>query len=431
MSDLIVPSGMSRRHFMGHMATTALALPAMHFFNSLAHAQQGKKKAQKSCIVLWMSGGPSHLDTWDLKPDSEKNGGPFKPIDTSAPGVKIGEHLPTIAKNFKHMNVIRSLDSKEGNHDRGTYMMHTGYAPNPTVVHPGFGSYCSVELGEKLQGFALPHCMSINSPSMGAGFLGMMHSPFVINNPTGKVANLEPPDEVGKNGGYRLGRRVSMLDMVEKSFVSQKRGQGSVDHQAVYKKTLTMMNSPLTKDVFKLDSEPAALRDAYGRNSFGQGCLMARRLVEAGVTYVEVSLGGWDTHADAFNTLSKNLHPTLDKGMGTLLADLEQRGLIDDVMVVWMGEFGRTPRINQNGGRDHWPRSWSIAIGGGGMKGGQVVGATDKDGVDIVDRPIGVMDVIATMTKTMGIDVATQYTTPRGRPIKIVDGGTPIKELVG
>jgi hypothetical protein len=428
MSDLIVPSGMTRRHFMGHMATTAMAVPALHFFNSLAQAQQGGKKTTKSCIVLWMGGGPSHMDTWDLKPESEKNGGPFKPIETAAPGIMISPHLQTVAKNFKHMNLIRSLDSKEGNHDRGTYMMHTGYQPNPTVVHPGFGSYCSVELGEKLPGFALPHCISINSPSMGAGFLGMMHSPFVVNNPTGKVANLEPPDGVS---APRMARRLGMLDLVERNFVSQKRGQGSVDHQAVYKKTITMMESPLTKDVFKLDGEPKALRDAYGQNSFGQGCLMARRLVEAGVSYVEVSLGGWDTHANAFDTLSRTLQPQLDKGMGTLLADLEQRGLINDVMVVWMGEFGRTPRINQNAGRDHWPRSWSIAIGGGGMKGGQLVGATDKDGVDITDRPIGVMDVIATMTKTMGIDVATQYTTPRGRPIKIVDGGTPIKELVG
>ncbi len=430
MSDLTLPSGMTRRHFMGHMATTAMALPAVHFFGSLAQVHAAAKKASKSCIVLWMGGGPSHMDTWNLKPESEKNGGPFKPIDTAVPGIQISEHLPTIAKNFKHMNIIRSLNSKEGNHDRGTYMLHTGYQPNPTVVHPGFGSYMSVELGEKLQGFDLPHCIAINSPSVGAGFLGMSHSPFVVNNPTAKITNLEPPEEVAKYGNLRTGRRLAMLDTVERSFISQKRGQGGIDHQAVYKKTIAMMTSKM-KDVFKLDQEPAQLRDAYGRSSFGQGCLMARRLVEAGVSYVEVSLGGWDTHANAFETLSKNLHPTLDKGMGTLLADLEQRGLINDVMVVWMGDFGRTPRINQNNGRDHWPNSWSIVIGGGGMKGGQIVGATDKDGVDITDRPIGVMDVIGTMTKTMGIDVATQYTTPRGRPIKIVDGGTPIKELVG
>jgi hypothetical protein len=323
--------------------------------------------------------------------------------------------------------VIRSLNSKEGNHDRGTYMMHTGYAPNPTVVHPSFGSVLSYELGEKIENFDLPHCISINSAGQGAGFLGMAHAPFVVNNPNGKIANLEPPKDVA---GMRMDRRVEMLKLTETNFTSQKRGQGAVDHYAVYNKTLRMMKSRYTK-AFRLDDEPAAVREAYGKGSFGSGCLMARRLIEAGVTYVEVSLGGWDTHADAFNTLSNRLLPELDKGMGSLVADLAQRGLLDNTMVVWMGEFGRTPRINQNAGRDHWPRSWSVVMGGGGLKGGQAVGATDKDGVDIIDQPVGVMDLVATMTKGMGIDVATQYTTPRGRPIKVVDGGAPIAQLFG
>ncbi len=426
MSDrLIVPGGMSRRHFMGHMATTALAVPAMQFAGALTANAQQLRKQNKSMIVLWMSGGPSHMDTWDLKPDSEKNGGPFKPIATSAPGVMISEHMPTVAKQMKHLNVIRSLNSKEGNHDRGTYMMHTGYAPNPTVVHPAFGSVLSYELGEKLENFDLPHCISINSAGEGAGFLGMAHSPFVVNNPNGKIANLEPPKDINQ---MRMSRRVQMLGLTEDNFAAQKRGQGAVDHKAVYAKTLRMMNSRYT-DAFKLDKEPAAVRDAYGRGSFGSGCLMARRLVETGVTYVEVALGGWDTHADAFNALSNRLQPELDKGMGSLVADLAQRGLLDNTMVLWMGEFGRTPRINQNGGRDHWPRSWSVVMGGGGLKGGQAIGATDKDGVDIVDQPVGVMDLVASMAKGMGIDIATQYTTPRGRPIKVVDGGAPIPQL--
>ena len=194
MSDhLIVPRGMTRRHFLGHMATTALAVPAMHFAGALEANAQQLRKQNKSMILLWMGGGPSHIDTWDLKPESEKNGGPFKPIATSASGVQISEHLPTVAKQMHHLNIIRSLNSKEGNHDRGTYMMHTGYSPNPTVVHPSFGSVLSYELGEKLENFDLPHCISINSAGEGAGFLGMAHSPFVVNNPNGKIANLEPP----------------------------------------------------------------------------------------------------------------------------------------------------------------------------------------------------------------------------------------------
>jgi hypothetical protein len=427
MSDhLIVPGGMSRRHFLGHLATTTLAVPAMQFFGALNANADTVRRKQKHCILLWMSGGPSHMDTWDLKPESEKNGGPFRPIETSAPGVKISEHLPKVAEQMKHLSIIRSLDSKEGNHDRGTYMMHTGYAPNPTVVHPAFGSYCSYELGEKIPNFDLPHCISINTPGMGAGFLGMAHAPFVVQNPTGKITNLDPPDGVSPE---RMARRIHMLSRVEENFNRQKRGQASADHKAVYTKTVKFMNSRYLS-ALDLNKEPAEVRDAYGRGSFGSGCLMARKLVEAGVSFVEVALGGWDTHANAFETLSKRLLPELDKGMGSLVNDLRKRGLLEHTMVIWMGEFGRTPRINQNAGRDHWPRSWSIVMGGGGLKGGQVIGATDKDGVDITDRPIGVTDVIATMTKAMGIDVATQYTTPRGRPIKIVDGGTPIKELI-
>lgn len=423
---LIVPSGMSRRHFLGHMASTALAVPAAQFFGSLQANAQQVRKGQKHCILLWMSGGPSHMDTWDLKPDSEKNGGPFKPIDTSASGVKISEHLPNVAKQMKHLSIIRSLDSKEGNHDRGTYMMHTGYTPNPTVVHPSFGSYCSVELGEKLDNFDLPHFISINSPSVGAGFLGMSHSPFMVQNPNAPIANLKPPSGIND---LRQNRRIEMLSMVEKNFLVQRRGQAAADHRSVYAKTFKMMNSRYTQ-ALQVDKEPADVRDAYGRGSFGSGCLMARKLVEAGVTFVEVALGGWDTHANAFETLSQRLLPELDKGMGALVADLDQRGLLDDTMVVWMGEFGRTPRINQNAGRDHWPRSWSIVMGGGGLKGGQAVGSTDKDGVDITDKPVGVMDVVATMTKAMGVPLATQYTTPLGRPMKIVDDGKPIADLV-
>ena len=427
MTDrLIVPSGMSRRHFLGHMATTALAVPAMQFFGSLEANAQQLRKQNKSCILLWMGGGPSHMDTWDLKPESDKNGGPFKPIATSAPGVMISEHLPTVAKQMSHLNVIRSLNSKEGSHERGRYLMHTGYNPNPTVVHPSFGSVCSYELGERLENFDLPHCISINNnDGVGAGFLGMAHSPFLVQNPNAPVANLLPPPGIDL---VRMERRRQMLQTVEANFISQKRGQGAVDHKAVYNKTLKMMNSRYTS-AFRLDDEPAAVRDKYGRGGFGSGCLMARKLVEQGVTFVEVTLGGWDTHQNAFDTLSNRLQPELDKGMGALLADLAQRGLLANTMVVWMGEFGRTPRINQDGGRDHWPRSWSVVMGGGGMKGGQAVGATDKDGVDIVDRPVGVMDLIGSMAKGMGIGVDTQYTTPRGRPIKVVDGGKPIPQL--
>ncbi|WP_337174200.1 DUF1501 domain-containing protein [Paludisphaera sp.] len=425
---IITPRGMRRRHFMGHLAATALGIPAARFFADLrAHAAAPGRKKPKSCILLWMSGGPSHLDIWDLKPDSERNGGPFKPIATSASGVMISEHMPRTARQMHHLNVIRSLDSKEGNHERGTYLMHTGYVPNPTVVHPGWGSTAAFEIGSRMEDFDLPHCVSINTPGQGAGFLGMSYTPFMVQDPNGTIANLAPPGDVD---AYRMDRRLQMLGRVENEFIRQRDAAPARDHKAVYAKTIRMMNSKY-KDIFKLDSEPDAVRDLYGRHSFGSGCLLARRLVEQGVTYVEVAMGGWDTHADNFEALSTRLLPDLDQGMAALTADLADRGLLDSTLVVWMGEFGRTPRINQNAGRDHWPRSWSIVMGGAGMASGQVIGATDRDGVDVADRPVGVMDMIATMTKAMGIGMDTQYTTPRGRPMKVVDGGTPIAELVG
>ena len=238
---------LNRRHFLGHLTATALGVPALQFFSSLnANADQVRKN-HRSCIVLWMSGGPSHLDIWDLKPESEKNGGPFRPIDTSAPGVKICEHMPRMAKQMHHMNIIRSLDSKEGNHDRGTYLMHSGYAPNPTVVHPGWGSIAAYELGEQLKNFDLPHCVAINEPGMGAGFLGMSFSPFVIQNPNAPIANLKPPADVD---AQRFDRRLDMLGQVENDFIAQRRSQMAVDHKAVYGKTIRMMNSKY-KDIFR------------------------------------------------------------------------------------------------------------------------------------------------------------------------------------
>ena len=217
-----------------------------------------------------------------------------------------------------HLNILRSLDSKEGNHDRGTYLMHTGYVPNPTVVHPGWGSSCALELSSQTSDLDLPHCVSINTPGVGAGFLGMSYTPFMVQNPNAPIANLKPPGQVDE---IRLDRRLRMLSQVENQFISQRQSQMALDHKAVYSKTIRMMN-PRTKSIFSLDSEPAAVREAYGKGSFGSGCLMARRLVEEGVTYVEVALGGWDTHTNNFDALSKRLLPELDKGMGALVADL-------------------------------------------------------------------------------------------------------------
>jgi hypothetical protein len=257
----------------------------------------------------------------------------------------------------------------------------------------------------------------------------------VIGNPGGPIENMQLPGSL-RMGGGPLDQRVAQLRAMQRESLwrevegrfQKSQGQSASDHATVYQKTKMLLHSPLTR-VFDLADEPAALKAAYGDNNFGRGCLLARRLVEQGVPFVEVQLGGWDTHAGNFDTLANNLHPTLDKGMGTLIEDLAARGLLDDTLVVWMGEFGRTPRINQSAGRDHWGRSWSIAMAGGGIKGGQVVGATDPEGVEIADKPLKVMDIVATMSKAMGLNLDTIYTTPNGRPSKLVDGGAPVAEL--
>jgi hypothetical protein len=263
----------------------------------------------------------------------------------------------------------------------------------------------------------------------------MSHAPFAIGNPGGPIENMSIPGSLQVGGSpteqqitqLRAMQREAMWRGIEGRFMKSQ-DQSAADHATVYKKTKGMIFSPMMK-VFKLDDEPAKLKEAYGDNNFGRGCLLARRLVEQGVPFVEVQLGGWDTHSQNFDALTNNLQPTLDKGMGTLIEDLAARGLLEDTLVVWMGEFGRTPRINQDAGRDHWGRSWSIAMAGGGIKGGQAVGSTDADGVEITDKPLKVMDIVATMSKAMGLNLNTSYTTPNGRPSKLVDGGAPIAEL--
>jgi len=428
------PSEMNRRHYFRHLAAAAIASPGAMFMNAL-HAQAAQaKKGTKRCILLWMSGGPSHLDTWDLKPGTA-NGGPFQPIETAAPGVLISPHLPTIARQMKHVSILRSLDSREGSHERGTYLMHTGNLPVPTIEHPGFGSILSYELGSKLGEFPLPTCIAINGGGHGPGFLGMSHAPFVIGNPGGPIENMNLPGSLRLGGSpvearvaqLRAMQREAMWSEVEGRF-RKSRDLAAADHATVYQKTKLLLNSPLTA-VFDLKDEPDAIKAAYGDNNFGRGCLLARRLVEKGVPFVEVQLGGWDTHNANFDALQNNLHPTLDKGMGTLIGDLADRGLLNDTLVVWMGEFGRTPRINQDAGRDHWGRCWSIAMAGGGIKGGQAIGSTSADGMEIADKPLKVMDIVATMSKAMGLNLDTVYTTPNGRPSKLVDGGAPIAEL--
>jgi hypothetical protein len=406
---------------MSHLAGSgAAAATALSFGHSLrAHAQELKKN-RKSAILLWMSGGPSTMDIWDLKPGAP-TGGPFKQISTAG-DMQICEHMPMTAKVMDKLSIIRSMSTREADHDRGRYYMHTGYVPNPNIEHPSYGSVLAHELIDQRPEVQIPPFVSVGGGSEGPGFLGMAWAPFVVNS-NGQVRNLE----MGMDE-KRLVQRMAALDLIEKGFVSQNRGSAANDHMQVLKKTLDLMTSP-QMEAFKVNKEPQAVQDRYGTDGFGRGCLMARRLVEAGVPFIEVDYGGWDNHQNIFQTLQNDKLPVIDKGISALVEDLSQRGLLQDTAIIWMGEFSRTPRINGNTGRDHWARSWSVVVGGAGMKSGIAIGKTNSDGTSVETEPYTSQDVMASVCKALGISLETTFTSKSGRPMKIANSGKVIKEL--
>jgi hypothetical protein len=437
---------MNRRHFLKHVAAgAAVSVPSLQFIQGLRAAAPELKKNNKSLVIFWMGGGPSHMDLWDLKP-GEPTGGEFKPIKTSADGVEISEVLPTIASQMKHLAIVRSLVTNEGSHERGTVLMNTGRAPNPVVPYPAMGSMASSLLTPK--DLPLPGFIGVGGTAqrIGPGFLGMVNAPFSVQNAGRPPENIKAHgslgDEKDKYTEERLRRRQRLFYELEDNFAQnsfphmtkdeerESAGSAAQAHTAVYKKGFDLTISPL-RNVFDVAKEPKNVIDAYGgmQNGFGMGALLARKLVEKGVTAVEIDLGGWDNHGNIFNTIKMGNGPRLDKGMGNLVKELTERGRWQDTVVLWMGEFGRTPKINQNGGRDHWGRVWSVVVGGGAIKGGQVYGSTSKDGMDVGDKPCSIGDLFATVYKGLGLDPATQVRDNLGRPLAIADG-KPLAGLV-
>ena len=413
---------MNRRHFISHAIGAApLVLPAINFTDSILANAADMKKNTKSVILLWMGGGPSTIDLWDLKPDTP-TGGPFKPISTSADGIQICEHLPLLSKQMHHMSIVRSMSTREADHTRGRYYMHTGFVPNPSIEHPSYGSVVSHELSKFVPELEIPAFVSVGGSSIGPGFLGMTYAPFVVDS-NGNIRDLN-----GSIDQNRVMERLQMLEAIEDNFISQKRGNIAIEHKKVVDKTVKLMTSQ-QMDAFKVSKEPQEIRDKYGNTGFGRGCLMARRLVEIGVPFIEVDLGGWDNHSDIFPTLQNQKLPELDKSMSALIDDLNNRGLLDTTAIVWMGEFGRTPNINGNSGRDHWARSWSAVVGGAGFKRGVVVGETSQDGKEVVSESYSSEDLMASILKSVGISLETTFTSKNGRPMKIANSGRVIKEL--
>ncbi|MCA9185800.1 MAG: DUF1501 domain-containing protein [Pirellulaceae bacterium] len=415
------PYDMSRRHFMRHLAgAAAWAVPAITLTQSLrAHAEQLRSN-RKAAILLWMGGGPSTIDLWDLKPGAA-TGGPFRPIATTG-DAQICEHLPMIAAQMKHLTVVRSMSTREADHQRGRYYMHTGYVPSASVEHPSYGSVIAHELADQRPDLEIPPFVAVGGGSVGPGFLGMSWAPFVVNS-DGRVKNLE----MGLDR-QRVMQRMAALQVLEKGFIDQDRGLAAVDHAKMLDKTLSLMTSK-QMEAFKVSQESDAVRERYGNNGFGRGCLMARRLVEAGVSFVEVDLGGWDNHQNIFPTLQDDKLPTLDRAMSALVEDLDQRGMFNDTAIIWMGEFGRTPRINGDSGRDHFARAWSVVVGGAGFQGGKVVGETSDDGASVVSEPYVSQDLMASVCHALGISLDRTFTSRSGRPMKIANSGKVIKDL--
>lgn len=387
---------------------------------------------KKSVILLWMNGGPATIDLWDLKP-GHANGGPFRETDTAASGLRISEHLPKLARQGKELAVVRSVTSKEGDHGRATFFVRTGYNPVGAIQFPALGSVLAHELPR--EGNDLPGFVSIAprrfAGEIGGGFLGPKFAPLVVGEgATGaaglKVPNLEPLPGVTPAATTD---RLRLLGTLEGQY-GEGRGGPVVDNIQASAASAVRLMRPAAAAAFRLDEEKDKTRDGYGRNLFGQGCLLARRLVERGVACVEVTLDGWDTHQNNFEQV-KGLSGTLDTGFSALLADLKDRGLLDSTVVVCMGEFGRTPKINGGSGRDHWPASWSVALAGGGVKGGQAVGRTSADGTAVEDRPVKVPDLVATVCKAVGLDPTKQNMSNVGRPIRLADpSAKPVEGLL-
>jgi hypothetical protein len=433
---------LSRRQLL-RVGAVSTAVSVSGWMGRLAQAAAATgKKPQKSVILLWMNGGPATIDLWDLKPGHE-NGGPFKELQTNAPGLKIGEHLPKLATFGDRVAVLRGMSTKEGDHGRATYLMRTGQLPGAAgIQYPSIGSLVSKELGDPKS--ELPNFVSVapqrffNLEAFGPGFLGPNYAPLVVGennsfgNPAGNIDGMLKVQDLARPKAIDAGTAAARLDMlrdVQEDFAAGRPGAVTKSHAAAYDRAVRLMQSDGAK-VFDLSEEKEATRDRYGRNLFGQGCLLARRLVERGVPFVEVTLGGWDTHGNNFDMV-KGLCGTLDPAWAALMGDLKDRGLLDTTTVVWMGEFGRTPKINQGKGRDHYPNAWSAVIAGGGVKGGQAVGKTSKDGTTVEERPTSTLDLLATVCRVAGIDFEKQNMSNVGRPIRIVEkGANPVTEVV-
>jgi hypothetical protein len=431
---------LTRRGFLGAGLASTLGLALSPAFQKLLGKEASGRRA-RACILLWLNGGPSHIDTLDPKPGQPTNG-PFKAIATRVAGVQVSEHLPRLAEQANHLAIVRSLTSKEADHDLAYQLLHTGNLRSETVEYPALGSVVAREwTGEDGD---LPAYVALNGSAPGAGFFGVEFAPYVVGNLDAPIDNLGLPEGVDEK---RRQRQLQALATLNAGFARRVDRESVAEQERFTARAGRLRHSPALK-AFDLGSEKPATLAAYGAppppmkappegeaameqgSPFGKACLIARRLVEHGVRFVEVTLDGWDTHADNFNAVT-GLSRQLDAGLAGLVGDLAARGLLGQTLVVCLGEFGRTPEINPQQGRDHWSEVFSAVLAGGGVRGGQVLGASDAKGAHVKDRPVTVPDLYATLLSAFGVSGTQQYRTPEGRPIRLAEKGKVVTELFG
>lgn len=431
---------MVRRDFLQIGGLSAWGLGLSHLCAASAFGATAARA--KSCILIWLDGGPSHLDSFDPKPDAPQEvRGPFNSIATSVPGIRLSELMPRTAAMMHHSVIIRSMTSPLGEHNFGTHYLLTGYKPTPALDYPAIGSVVA-HLAENTG--AIPAHVAVPDMRVGGGkfhvpgYLPSRVAPFEVGGdpakPDFQVRDLDPfPNIVDE----RIKRRRDYLLSMNRI---QTATEAESPNDPAFEQAYRLMVSPAAKQAFDMSAETENTRRRYGGKSIGQCCLLARRLVEAGVPFVTVNNRGWDTHNDMVTRLKDGfagakvpagLIPSLDMAYSALINDLHERGMLDETLVVVMGEFGRTPKLNTLGGRDHWPRVFSVLLAGGGISGGQVIGASDSRGESPLDHPVTPSDLAASIYQLLGIDPAITLHTPDGRPVKVNQHGTPLVELVG
>ena len=421
-----VRGGFSRRGFLRTASAASLAAGSLSFSDLMSVHAADLRRRHKAMILLWMAGAPSQMETFDPKPDHE-NGGGTETVKTAVPGVEIAAPWENVAKAAGDVAFVRSMTNNEGNHQRASYQLHTGYAPTGSARHPALAANIAQQIApDDLQ---MPSIVTVgnggaNLAGIGGAFLGVDYDAFTIPR-----AGQPPQNIAATTADARLKRRIDLLEQLDGEFAARGAAPVVENHRRIYGQAADMVLGPAPK-VFDLADEPQSLKDRYGDSEFGRGCLLARRLVEAGVTFVEVRMGGWDTHTDNFTKVPENARQ-VDPAFAALIADLKDRGMLDDTLILWTGEFGRTPKINARGGRDHYPRAFNCALAGGGVRGGQVIGSTTPDGTAVADRPVKVDDLLQSCCHALGVDADHENLTPLGRPLRVVDKGEVVKELFG